>query len=128
MIADTQIAGTELLAASAQLQSALASARARLVRVARLTLVASILPVTVFIGWLAATEPSIMIGSALVLALWIGCDHGQEGALAAKSSVPAICVSAIIDAPVGPGRATNKQASCRHGTVGARPAICGDLR
>lgn len=84
MIADTQIAGTELLAASAQLQSALASARARLVRVARLTLVASILPVTVFIGWLAATEPSIMIGSALVLALWIGCDHGQEGALAAK--------------------------------------------
>ncbi len=84
MIADTHITGSALLAAGTHLQAALAAARARLASVARIALVASILPVTVFIGWLAANEPSVMIGSAMILALWIGCDHEHDGGRPSK--------------------------------------------
>jgi hypothetical protein len=85
MIADTHMTGCPLLLdAGVRLHSVLAAARARLVAVARIALVASIVPVTVFIGWLASNEPSVMIGSALVLALWIGCDHEHADARPSK--------------------------------------------
>ena len=84
MLDATHIGIGELAPAGVPVQRALTRAWTTLVGVARIALVASILPVTVFIGWLAATEPAIMIGAALALAVWIGCDHESQGTRAVK--------------------------------------------
>jgi hypothetical protein len=53
--------------------------RARLVSATRFALVASVLPLAVFIGWLAAAEPKVMMLFAVALPFWIACDFEVPG-------------------------------------------------
>jgi len=100
MIDATHITIADLAAARAPAQRAQSSALDSLVGFGRIALGASILPITVFIGWLAATEPAIMIGAGLALALWIGCDQQPtEGTRAAKPEPRRPSVRALRERP-----------------------------